>query len=450
MLTLKTRFWPWLILTGIFWGLSIGTKINQLVFAPGIFLALLLRNLSKPTTNNRQPTTSKTNFKLLTSILNFALCTLHSLLQFLPLILIALSIWALTNPHILADQNKFLSMLDYEGGLARGQIITFYTRQFINTTPLVFQATRVYPWILSWPVFLLGTIGLLVMLLKGTKRFVQILINPKSKSPRSQFLVTCYLLLVPVWGLVQLATIGTLYVKWTRYLIPTLPYFVLATTWLLNKLHNNHVKTRHPEATIESKLQQSPKNLLQSPNLHYVLCALVITTQALWTLAFFTIYTRPDPRIAAANWAKQNLDPQAHTLSEVYDMGITTFSPYMQKIKLFNFYELDDPGHRPTRQRQLRNILPNTQVIIVNSRRIWKNALDHPDQFPEAARFYTQLFDGSLGFTKVADFTNFPQLGPLVFNTELLAEETFSVFDHPHVMIFQKQQVHITNHRPSP
>ena len=48
------------------------------------------------------------------------------------------------------------------------------------------------------------------------------------------------------------------------------------------------------------------------------------------------------------------------------------------------------------------------------------------------------MFQGKLGFELVRTFTSYPNLGPLQFNTQF-AEEAFTVYDHPKVMIFQKR-----------
>jgi hypothetical protein len=206
-----------LTVTGLFWGLSVGTKINQLVFAPGILLALYLRHLQASTPATR---------RFIPMLKSQFISLLKTAFHFIIVLNLTLTVWLLTNPHLLADQSKFFSMLNYEGGLARGTIITFYTRQFIGTLPLLFQATHVFPFILSWPVFLLGSIGLIIMFLTGVRHLVQYLSpHPPRHFPLILNSYSLILIFVPLWALLQLGTIGTLYVKWTRYVIPILPYF---------------------------------------------------------------------------------------------------------------------------------------------------------------------------------------------------------------------------------
>jgi YYY domain-containing protein len=51
--------------------------------------------------------------------------------------------------------------------------------------------------------------------------------------------------------------------------------------------------------------------------------------------------------------------------------------------------------------------------------------------------YYRALFDGRLGFELAADFSSYPSLGPLKFPDDR-AEEVFTVYDHPRVLLFRK------------
>ena len=60
-----------------------------------------------------------------------------------------------------------------------------------------------------------------------------------------------------------------------------------------------------------------------------------------------------------------------------------------------------------------------------------------PAVFPMSIAYYRALFDGRLGFERAADFTSYPSLGPLRFPDDR-AEEQFTVYDHPRVLLFRK------------
>src|SRR5436190_23595507 len=62
--------------------------------------------------------------------------------------------------------------------------------------------------------------------------------------------------------------------------------------------------------------------------------------------------------------------------------------------------------------------------------------------YPQTAYYYKQLFSGNLGFKKIAEFQQYPTL-PL-FHIPVIdesADESFSVFDHPKIIIFEKKRI---------
>lgn len=63
--------------------------------------------------------------------------------------------------------------------------------------------------------------------------------------------------------------------------------------------------------------------------------------------------------------------------------------------------------------------------------------------YPLTTEYYEQLFAGKLGFTKVADFTSRPTLPDWLGGLEIVddnADESFTVYDHPHVIIFKRNK----------
>ena len=59
----------------------------------------------------------------------------------------------------------------------------------------------------------------------------------------------------------------------------------------------------------------------------------------------------------------------------------------------------------------------------------------------ETAEYYDKLFAGQLGFKKVAEFSSYPGIKVGKFEFEYIdddADESFTVYDHPKVIIFKK------------
>jgi len=112
------------------------------------------------------------------------------------------------------------------------------------------------------------------------------------------------------------------------------------------------------------------------------------------------------------------------------------------------------------KRESLLNWLDEADYIIIGSNRLYASIPRLPTRYPLTIAYYRALFSGELGFELVADFTSYPALGPFQFpDTEEPfpvpqaryqyraapvsvpmppAEEAFSVYDHPRVLIFRK------------
>ncbi|MCX7683178.1 MAG: DUF2298 domain-containing protein, partial [Anaerolineae bacterium] len=100
---------------------------------------------------------------------------------------------------------------------------------------------------------------------------------------------------------------------------------------------------------------------------------------------------------------------------------------------------------------------------VYKRQRLYASIPRLPARYPLTIEYYRALFSGALGFELVADFTSYPALGPFQFpdqetpfplmkpteytyQTQPIqvklppAEEAFSVYDHPRVLIFRKTE----------
>ena len=82
--------------------------------------------------------------------------------------------------------------------------------------------------------------------------------------------------------------------------------------------------------------------------------------------------------------------------------------------------------------------LDKVDYIIMSSNRVYDTAGRLVMRYPALINYYKALFDGSLGFELVAEFRSSPRLFGIEVPTAVWAEEAFSVYDHPRVLIFKK------------
>jgi YYY domain-containing protein len=170
---------------------------------------------------------------------------------------------------------------------------------------------------------------------------------------------------------------------------------------------------------------------------------------ALWACAFTRIYTEPHSRIQASRWIYQNIPPGAVITFERWDdplplpidgqnpgqyIGIGT-EPYGEDEPLKYYGYISSDG---SIAEGLLDQLDRADYLIFSSNRVYDSATRLPMRYPALTRYYYHLFEGNLGFELVADIHSFPKLFGIEIPTPILAEEAFSVYDHPRVLIFRK------------
>lgn len=130
----------------------------------------------------------------------------------------------------------------------------------------------------------------------------------------------------------------------------------------------------------------------------------------------------------------------------------TTMGIFRNDLNL-DMYAQDDQVKR----ERFFQMLSQGEYIFMSSNRQWGTIPRVPQRYPLSTEYYRALvgcpveldtvtcynlaepgkFEGQLGFEMVETFTSYPTLGNREFNDQF-AEEAFSVYDHPKVMIFRK------------
>ena len=147
----------------------------------------------------------------------------------------------------------------------------------------------------------------------------------------------------------------------------------------------------------------------------------------------------------------------------VWDDGLPVmmsgYIPYDSVMGIFrndlnlDMYAQDDQAKRD----RFFQMLSQGDYIFMSSNRQWGTIPRVPERYPLSTAYYRALvgcpeeldsvtcynlaepgmFEGKLGFELTAVFTSYPTFGNWEFNDQF-AEEAFSVYDHPKVMIFRK------------
>jgi 4-amino-4-deoxy-L-arabinose transferase-like glycosyltransferase len=387
---------------GAFFGLALATKISAIVLLVpigAIFLIdiiPLIKNLLGKTAHHA---------KLLSKSVKQLL--IHNILIFVS----AFATFAFFMPYALIDFQNFWQQTVTQSELTRDPFYFPYTLQFVGKIPYWYEFKNIFFWGLG-PF--LGTLAF-----AGAAYFTYLFFKKNGSSHFHQKLILL------TFFLAYTLTVGNFAVGFMRYMLPIYPLFALFAALLADKLNQ----------TFSAKI----KNKFILNTLYLILYTLLL----IWPLSFMQTYNRPNTRIQASNWIYRNIPQDKILAIEHWDDQLPVGKPITYPTQVLKLYDPDTEY----KWQEIEVQLAVSDYIIIASNRLYTPLqkltdcarLPEHKCYPRTAEYYKKLFSGELGFRKVAEFTSFPTI-PILNITidDQSADENFTVFDHPKVMIFQK------------
>lgn len=350
--------------------LASAAKITSITFFPILFLAFLVVLKKKRVSLKKFVTTT---------IIGVLLFTLVPLLS----------------PYY--TTLDFRGLLEYERGVVAGTLPVFYTQSFNDTLPFIFQFTDIYPFLLNPLATILFPISLIVCCIAFIKtRDNKILLT----------LLSFLILFIPQ---------AVLFAKWSRYMLPTLPFIYLFLAIALSYC-----------ATLKKHIYKK---------LVYTLTSVLVVFSVLHSIGYL-ILTKDSSVVTASLWARKHIPNTSSAISEQYDLGLIPFNNVFRGIALYDFYGMEE---KPQSATEIALLTRSTDYILLPSQRILKSRIANESQFPIGNTFYSSLYFGRGGFKKVYEtpcswLCQFVYVGSPV----LRSEETISVFDRPIVTIYER------------
>ncbi|MCX6023840.1 MAG: glycosyltransferase family 39 protein, partial [Chloroflexi bacterium] len=184
---------------------------------------------------------------------------------------------------------------------------------------------------------------------------------------------------------------------------------------------------------------------------------LTLAATVWYAIAYLNVYRGPHPAVVASAWLRSNLLPGAVILQEHWEEGLPRLEGFTRKE--LRPYEPDDIA----KLQHLSTELAGADAVVFYSNRLYGTIPRLPDRYPITTRYYRLLFSGDLGYelayvasaspsflgVTLADDTfgrpGLPSPGPaatprptaITLNLGY-ADESFTVYDHPKVMVFRK------------
>ena len=305
----------------------------------------------------------------------------------------ALAAFVAAAPFALLDTRAFLHDILEQGRMVRTAGLVPYTTQYVGVPKLLYDLREMVLWGMG-P--LLGVAALVGTAWRVRRRPAEI--------PGTDWVLLAWV--VPTFALT-----ASFDVKFLRYLLPIYPVLVLwGAAWL-------HAWARRSRGGRWAR-------------------ATVVAGTALYLLAFLSIYARPHTAVSASAWFYDHVPPGSKVLSQEWDEGfplpLPGGDPGSYRVVAFPFYEPDGPA----KTARLASELAASDAVVFQTKRIYGAVTRAPERYPLTVNFFRLLFAGDLGYTLVRDVASRPGVPGLELPDEL-ADESFSVYDHPKALIFK-------------
>lgn len=368
----------------IFFGLALACKISALYFLPIIILYLVF-NFNK-----------RIVYFIIFSFLSFRL--------FQPYIFDGLF---QINPHFI-DNIKQLQIISAPGGDFPPAI------QWVNKVPLLRSTQNIVFFGLGLPLSILFLFSLTKL------------------HKKTSVIIFLSLLWIAILFLYQ----GSRFAHPMRYLLIIYPFICLFTSLCF----------------IKSKSK---------------ILSLLLVCHFIYAIGFLNIYCYPHSRVQASTWIYNNITPGLTITNEYWDDPL----PLSQKnnySSIYNGLMLSpyDPDS-PEKIQKLSTQIDSANYIFMSSNRLWGSIPLVPHIYPYTGDYYNNLFSGKISYKKVLELNSYPgfylsfikncyYFGPSnfpgiqnnwfdidkqcfypgIYFRDDTAEESFTVYDHPKVLIF--------------
>lgn len=387
----------WLLFTGLSYGLAMATKFSAAPLIVPLFVALLIR--------------WRRRGDLFTAVVFLAFTCAMVLLVFI-----------IADPYALLDRQNFIVQIIQQDEIVRGTLDVPYTRQFAGTIPFLYQAQNMLLWGLGVTLGLASFAGFCWMGWRVWKR------NAGSW------------LAILSWVVVYGGITCTFYDKVMRYMLPVYPCLTLCGAAALMALYHRDWQFKHVTLL---------RLLPALPVVRVVFVALILASTMFQGLALLNIYSQPNTRVQASLWIYSHIKPGSVLTYEQWDDALPVPVNGHDPSIYLQASTIDTSGQRTTgldlygpdsvaKARELAAVLPTINAITMPTDRLDKSIPRLPARYPLTIHYYQLLFSGQLGFRLAAQFVNHPNLFGITLD-ESGADESYSVFDHPHCRIFVRE-----------
>lgn len=417
------------VVVGFLFGIALATKVSALVLVVAIgaslaadFLLLFLKQPHKP--HYYLPHIPKFLKRLIGYAFVIFCTTVVTFIFF--------------EPYALIDFQTFWLQTMQQQAMTRDAFTFPYTLQYVNKVPYAYELKNIFLYGLGPLLAALASAGILYMTIHIIKK------DKQEKWAQETILL--------IFFAAYFITVGSFAIGFMRYMLPLYPLLCLFAATIGYQLFKIIQNKNHTVAILCSLL--------------FALCSLI------WPLSFVQIYHHNNTRVDATDWINQHIPYGSAILVEHWDDRLPLRNSENYVIEDLELYNTDSPE----KWQKITDQLQQAEYIIIASNRLYTplpkltDCTNLPQHrcYPETAKYYENLFSGKnvilnsfqdpqempkhhegalqvrhdnqeVKFQKIAEFERRPKI-PFTNITinDQNADESFTVYDHPKVMIFKK------------
>jgi hypothetical protein len=325
--------------------------------------------------------------------------------------------FALGEPYALMAPLPYLEAINRQAMMLGGAVDWPYTRQYVNTTPYLYQLKQLFLWelgpVLGAASFLGVGAGLAVTLYR---------IRRLAKNRTAQGTALLLAALAPYFALV-----GSYEVKFLRYMLPLAPIFCLLAAWLLDRAAS-WIAAHIP--------------YVGSLGAGLLLVSFLLPLLG-WAMAVSRIYDDPHPWLSASRWIYEHTEPGSQFTTEIWGDDLPVNLSAEELTRADHNYppslRMDIYGDMSPEDkfRHLVTILRRADYVVLPTPRIYRSVRRLPWRYPLEIRYYQLLFSGQLGFSLVYIVDIRPGLFGYMI-PDAAADQSFYDYDHPKVLVYRK------------
>jgi hypothetical protein len=322
----------------------------------------------------------------------------------------AAAVFVIFEPYAVIDFDNFYRQIIAQNQMTKNAYVFPYTLQYVKTEAYLYPLKNIIAYGLGGglgSLAMVSLIGYFFWLVKRVK-------SPGDYNQEAKEIIFL------VFFLAYFFVVGKFAVKFMRYYLPLYPFMIIVTSVLLVRIN---------------KLVGKSYSLIIS---------IFLIVHLFWTFSFASIYSRPHSRVLATNWILENIAPGSVIATEHWDDRLP-----LSGAEKYEFLELPmyEPDQSAQKWQKVESNLSAADYIILSSNRLSTPLAKLADCnrfkvcYPKTAQYYQDLFSGRLGFKKVAEFSSNPEIkiGDWSYQiNDQQADESFTVYDHPKVIILKK------------